>query len=343
MYSGHGPAPRFSPLKLRYICPNLLYSTYALLLLGTFNGDAVKILLATDGSDYSDCAAQFLGRLAWTPEDTITVFHAIYAVPFREDEQFHFDTLKAIKIQIAPKIIDSAVALLQNVRANLSAEIDEFAPSQCTPEQCIIDAAQLAGADLVVMGARGLKGVASLLVGSVTKSVALYSPIPLLVVRPTPPARSGSMKILFAVDGSDSSFATGELLSSLPFPSHAALTLLHVLSPAFGDVPAKFLVGLDQKSKDVVERVRTREEKDASAVLEQAKRLIRKTFKHIQSLSKIGDPSTEILKTAEMLDADLIVLGSRGLRGVKGMLGSVSRNVLSHAACSVLIGKARQE
>jgi len=39
------------------------------------------------------------------------------------------------------------------------------------------------------------------------------------------------------------------------------------------------------------------------------------------------------------IKADIIAVGSRGLRGIKGALGSVSRHVLNHAECSVLIGK----
>ena len=47
----------------------------------------------------------------------------------------------------------------------------------------------------------------------------------------------------------------------------------------------------------------------------------------------------EIIDEAERINADLIALGSRGLKGVRGMLGSVSRRVLGHAHCPVLIGK----
>jgi nucleotide-binding universal stress UspA family protein len=303
----------------------------------------MKILLATDGSEYSESAAQFLAHVQWSPDDSITVFHAIYAVPFQEDEKFHFDTLKSIKVNIAPRIIDSALAILKSTHANLSAEIDEFAPSQCTPDQCIIDAAQLSGADLIVMGARGIKGFKSLLVGSVTKSVAVHSPTPVLVVKPATHPKPGPMKILFATDGSDYSLATGEFLSSLPFSGNAELTMLHVISPAFSDVPEKFLVGLDAESKDVVANTKAREGKESEAIIEQAGKQLQKRFKNMQVLSKTGDPSTEILKTAEAAEANLIVVGSRGLRGIKGVLGSVSRNVLAHSKCSILIGKIRQE
>jgi nucleotide-binding universal stress UspA family protein len=303
----------------------------------------MKILLATDGSEYSESAAQFLCRMPWTPEDSIMVFHAIYAIPFQDDEQFHFDTLKAIKISIAPKIIDSTIGLLQTVRASLSTEIDEFAPSQCTPDQCMIDAAQLSGVDLIVMGARGIKGVKSLVVGSVTKSVALHSPIPVLVIKPTMPERTGSMKILFATDGSGCSLATGEFLLTLPMPESTELAILHVLAPAFSDVPEKFLAGLDQESKDAMNAVHAREKQESATIVEQAKKQLRKRFKHLHASATSGDPSMEILRAAETLNADLIVLGCRSLRGIQCILGSVSQNVLAHANCSVLIGKMRQE
>ncbi len=43
--------------------------------------------------------------------------------------------------------------------------------------------------------------------------------------------------------------------------------------------------------------------------------------------------------TAKTFEADIIAVGSKGMRGIKGMLGSVSRYVLGHSGCSVLIGK----
>ena len=93
----------------------------------------MKILLATDGSEYSERAVKFLTGMNWSPEDSITVFHAVYAVPFQYDEKFHYDTLKAIKKDLAPRILDSALAVLKPVRAKLSVEIDEFSPDRPHP------------------------------------------------------------------------------------------------------------------------------------------------------------------------------------------------------------------
>ena len=53
-----------------------------------------------------------------------------------------------------------------------------------------------------------------------------------------------------------------------------------------------------------------------------------------------GDPAEEIIRLANIYRADLIVIGSRGLTGVKRILqGSVSSQVVENAHCSVLVVK----
>jgi nucleotide-binding universal stress UspA family protein len=50
-----------------------------------------------------------------------------------------------------------------------------------------------------------------------------------------------------------------------------------------------------------------------------------------------GDAADSLIKAAEEHDADLIVLGSRGMRGARRVLGSVPNKVSHHAPCDVLI------
>jgi nucleotide-binding universal stress UspA family protein len=52
----------------------------------------------------------------------------------------------------------------------------------------------------------------------------------------------------------------------------------------------------------------------------------------------LGEPDREIVRFAEGIHADLIVVGSRGLGGVKrALIGSVSDSVVRHAHCPVLV------
>ncbi len=59
-----------------------------------------------------------------------------------------------------------------------------------------------------------------------------------------------------------------------------------------------------------------------------------------EAIESIGDPATAICDAAEEHGYDVIVIGSRNLKGMKRLLlGSVSEKVAHHAACDVLIAK----
>jgi universal stress protein A len=54
----------------------------------------------------------------------------------------------------------------------------------------------------------------------------------------------------------------------------------------------------------------------------------------------IGDPATEILRTASDEDVDMIVMGTRGRSGLpRWLMGSVAETVIRHATCPVLTFK----
>jgi nucleotide-binding universal stress UspA family protein len=50
-----------------------------------------------------------------------------------------------------------------------------------------------------------------------------------------------------------------------------------------------------------------------------------------------GEPAAEIVAMAGRVDADLVVLGSRGMRGAGRLLGSIPNTVSQQAPCDVLI------
>lgn len=51
----------------------------------------------------------------------------------------------------------------------------------------------------------------------------------------------------------------------------------------------------------------------------------------------IGDPVDAIISTADKLNADLIVVGNKGMQGARRVLGSVPNSVAHGANCSVAI------
>jgi nucleotide-binding universal stress UspA family protein len=58
---------------------------------------------------------------------------------------------------------------------------------------------------------------------------------------------------------------------------------------------------------------------------------------NVQTHVRTGDPAAELIKVAEAEHAQMIVVGNRGMRGARRMLGSVPNAVSHHARCGVLI------
>ena len=78
-------------------------------------------------------------------------------------------------------------------------------------------------------------------------------------------------------------------------------------------------------------------EHPAEALLRRLSELVRERGLEPIVHAAEGDPVDAIVAVAESVDADLIVVGNRGMKGVRRVLGSVPNSVAHKAPCSVLI------
>jgi nucleotide-binding universal stress UspA family protein len=146
-------------------------------------------------------------------------------------------------------------------------------------------------------------------------------------------------KILVAIDGTESGQVIFEQALALALTNQSKLMLLHVLEPESFDTslignthlelaPSVFQLHMQQlKERDLagIQMLRSLEEKADSVGI---------SAEFTQSL---GAPGKIICGLAKTWEADLIVMGRRGLSGLSEMfLGSVSNHVLHHAHCNVL-------
>ena len=77
---------------------------------------------------------------------------------------------------------------------------------------------------------------------------------------------------------------------------------------------------------------------DVSQTLESAAEGLRAAGIEVETHAREGDPADAILDVAEEQEADLIVVGNKGMTGAKRfLLGSVPNKVSHHAPCSVMI------
>jgi len=143
------------------------------------------------------------------------------------------------------------------------------------------------------------------------------------------------MRIVLALDGSKGSSYATQALAQLKVPNE--LTLVHALELPDLDHPMITSEMRDKVIKEVEDQLRPLGEK----LLDSSIASLPPDIHNLQRIHEAGSPSQVILETAKSAQADLIILGARGLGRMKELLlGSVSHRVLIHAPCSTLVVKS---
>lgn len=142
------------------------------------------------------------------------------------------------------------------------------------------------------------------------------------------------VKILVATDGSPNAIRAAELATHLGKEFRQAEVVLvnigHIPAFALGGPGPDGLVDLGA----LVEGL----ERAGQAILDRTAQVFARGSIPVTRVYRQGEPATEILKVAEETRADLIIIGSRGLGLIGGLiLGSVSERVLHGAHRPVLV------
>ena len=133
--------------------------------------------------------------------------------------------------------------------------------------------------------------------------------------------------VVLAFDGSEYSHKALQRAKAIAERFEATLWLVHVFRN-----PSDLLGYTDY------EKLFAKRKSAAQAVLDDARQKLGRTAFPVKEQLKEGFETESILKIAEDCKADLIVMGTRGLGAVKGLLvGSVSRKVIHYAACPVMV------
>jgi nucleotide-binding universal stress UspA family protein len=173
------------------------------------------------------------------------------------------------------------------------------------PAEAIVDYAEQRDAGLVVVsGGRGQQYS----LGDVAHRLSHHSRCDLLIVSDRAPAGGRYTHVLLATDGSKTADRAARKAYDLADSLDARVTMVFVGHPATGKLITDDTVAT--YAGDVPTEVEVRS----------------------------GDPTKEILEAAVRVEADLIVIGNKGMTGAKRFfLGSVPNKVIHHAPCGVLI------
>jgi nucleotide-binding universal stress UspA family protein len=138
------------------------------------------------------------------------------------------------------------------------------------------------------------------------------------------------------VVGTDGSETASEAVKQATELAKAVGAKIHLVS-AFEPVGNQRLrEERQQVPEDMSWMVNQRE--DVDATLRDAAEKIKDDGVDVETYARQGDPADAILDVAEEKNADLIVVGNKGMSGAKRfLLGSVPNKVSHHAPCSVMI------
>ena len=149
-------------------------------------------------------------------------------------------------------------------------------------------------------------------------------------------------KILVAINSSPQSQSIFDTALFLAQATDASMTLLHILSEEDSNYPvlptsAYYSVLKDNNSGRLREKFDEYEQREAEFLNSLTSKAIAAGV-DAEYAQLSGIPGREICEIADIWSADLIVVGNRGLKGLKKMFaGSVSNYISHNAPCSVLI------
>jgi nucleotide-binding universal stress UspA family protein len=291
-----------------------------------------RIVVGVDGSPNSAAALRWAVEEAELREQRVTALFAWgYIPPGHAGDGRTFDA--------DYRAADAEATLTAAVRAAVgdatAATIERRVVADLAPKS-LLAAGQ--GADLLVVGARGIGGFRGLLLGSVSQQCLHHTSGPLAIVRAPPSPRDGaeasepdspaSGRIVVGVDGSDAARRALRWAVEEARLRRARLDVVHAWQAPYV-VPSPFMgIALDpgaveKHAREVLDRVVDAEEPRSQPM-------------PVERILVQEGAARAVLDTAQ--GADLVVLGSRGLGGFKGLLlGSVSHHVAHHVRCPLVV------
>jgi len=268
------------------------------------------ILLATDGSEFSEGANRLAIAISRQFGAKLT---AMTMVLFSEElEVVGTRNLRAGLEEKANAILAALAdqASQDGVDCELLIRFGE------DPHREIVGAAQDVGADLIIMGRRGKRGLARMMVGDATAKVIGAAHCNVLVAPRA--ARMWQQGIVLGTDGSTFAEAATSAVARIA---------------AEGNVPVTVVTA-------VLDSFSASRSQEADAALAHARDVLEKAGVAAKTMVVRARPDDAIIRTAEETEAELIVTGTHGRTGLgRFVLGSVTERVISGAPCAVLAVK----
>lgn len=271
----------------------------------------MKILLCVAGMPYAEDAISLGSIVAGLTQSPVTLLHVIR----REEDRAAGERILAAACENLPDLtVDTRIRRGDPVRQ-------------------IMTEVRKGKYDLMIVGARQVGGLTQQLPGSVAQKIVRHTPTSVLVAREVGPSLEHVLICTGGIDVADPVIKTGAWLARA---THAQATLLYVASHAPG-----MYTGLREIEETLPELLQTdtpaaRHLRHGAQILDQCGVTAELKLRH-------GVAADEILRESHEGSYDLIVIGASGATGrlKEWLLGNVTRQIVEHASCSVLVVKRK--
>jgi universal stress protein E len=267
-----------------------------------------KLMVCTDGSPEGQNA------VAVTLELARACGSQVFAVQALEAPAEFQAVAPDLRATLANEV-QKNMAVIQEAATKLGVPLKSMVPEGQSPHAAIVAAAEKIDPDLIIVGRCGKTALARLLMGNVTARVIGLSPVNVLVVPRG--AALAFQRLLVASDGSSYSQVAWKLALSMAKQAESQLIAVSV-APEEGDII------------------------QAKAIIHQMLTEANRARMPLKGVNPQGvAPDEGIVHQAIKNEVDLIIMGSRGLTGLKKLLmGSVTERVISRSPCPILVVKA---
>jgi nucleotide-binding universal stress UspA family protein len=286
-----------------------------------------KILFPTDFSDSANHALRQAVELALVHKASLYIFHAILL--HTDDPQQLRTQLKDYLDQLEKETMESLKTKSDELKGR-GVAVEISTERSVSAFDAIMDKVNTIHPDLLVMGTHGRSGFGKLLLGSVAEKVLRHAPCHVMTLRKESAIAEGYggfPRILVPVDFTDHSRRALDV-ARLLVSKEGTLILVHVVaSPIHPSFYAGGVTRLFQLDPELPKRI---EEKLKEWLGDQNGEVV----------ATEGDVHAEIMRVGEEKQAQLNVIGTRGLSGIDHFLmGSVTEKVVRHSKIPVLTVK----
>jgi nucleotide-binding universal stress UspA family protein len=293
------------------------------------------VLLPTDFSPSSAPAFRYAVEWAKVFEAHLTLLHVHPLQPGLD-----------IDAAVAQKFLDEQRKVAREELENLLAEARKQVPGASMellaglPSEFICQVAREKKCDLIIMGTHGWTGFNRVLFGSVAERVIQRAPCPVLSIPHREPQDISAMhplqvlprQVVLPLEFSDCSMDAYEYAVQIAKWFDAPLTLVHAIEPLSYSLDFTLIHPLQEKTNRYKVEKRLA---DLTAVLSEQQGLT-------AAYELLDKPTVDgILETSAIQQADLIIMGTHGRKGLSRMvLGSTACKVLEQSPYPVLTVKS---